>query len=181
MLAQKTNCLIDTIEIEKDAFEQAMENISASPWKDRINVYHTDAKEYSSSARYDIIISNPPFYENELRSANKQKNVSHHDDALSLDELIPIIKSRLEPEGRFYLLLPYKRKNDIETLFKKHGLFFSRIELVRQSVNHNYFRVLVEGTLHDSATEETELSIWNKDNQYTPAFTDLLKDYYLYL
>jgi len=110
MFAQKNqNAFIDAIEIDKDAFEQAAENITASPWADRINIIHADARNYSFPQQYDIIISNPPFYENELKADDKKKNVAHHSDELSLAKLLIVIKNNLSPSGTFFLLLPYKR------------------------------------------------------------------------
>ena len=67
MLAQKTNSPIDAIEIDPDAFGQAKENISGSPWKDRVTIYQADAAQFAFSSKYDILVSNPPFYENELK------------------------------------------------------------------------------------------------------------------
>src|SRR5262245_3491214 len=68
MLAQRTNAFIDSIEIDKDAFQQAEENVKASPWSDRISLYHGDAREFSFQHKYQTIICNPPFYEKELKS-----------------------------------------------------------------------------------------------------------------
>jgi tRNA1Val (adenine37-N6)-methyltransferase len=184
MLAQQFDIMIDAVEMDKPAAEQATENIALSPWKEKINVMKGDIKDFTDelAAYYDIVISNPPFYEKELKSAKDQKNIAHHDEGLRLDQLLPLIKNRLLPTSRFYLLLPYKRRSETEILFKKNNLFFLKKVLVRQSVNHNYFRILIAGSLHnDFETEESELSIRNDKDQYTPEFTKLLKDYYLYL
>jgi tRNA1Val (adenine37-N6)-methyltransferase len=80
MLAQKTNATIDSVEIDEAAAEQAQENANASLWKDRIFVMPGDAKDmaYTFCKNFDIIISNPPFYENELTSSDHQKNLAHH-------------------------------------------------------------------------------------------------------
>ena len=96
MLAQKNpEMKIDAIEIDKDAAEQAKVNSGSSPWKEQINIIQADVKEYSFEKEFDLIISNPPFYEKEIRSATDSKNVAHHSDNLTLKELLMIIKGNL--------------------------------------------------------------------------------------
>lgn len=182
MIAQKNNSPIDAIEIDKDAFLQASENIAASPWSERIKISHADIKYFHPPAKYDIIISNPPFYENEWQSESLQRNTAHHSSELLLTDLLEIISDFLNPGGRFYLLLPYKRHEEIMKLLDQKKIFLSRKILVRQSDNHAYFRFMIEGCFERSAgTIAKELSIKNKNNEYTEEFTTLLKDYYLYM
>ena len=184
MIAQQTNTNIDAIEIDKETYEQAKENIAKSPWADRINVIHGDVKEFSGLMQYDIIISNPPFYENELKSGNNQKNKAHHDEGLLLEDLLTIIQQNLKPVGEFYLLLPYKRNDEIETCFTKNKLTITQKTLVKQSTQHSYFRILLSGK-HSEKKKQTfitsEIAIRNKEEKYTPGFIDLLKEYYLHL
>jgi len=182
MIAQKKNTLIDAIEIDKDAFEQAGENIKGSPWKDNINIYHADAKQFLSPSKYDVIISNPPFYENELKSGDVKKNIAHH-AGLTLQQLFTTIRKNLSTGGKFFLLLPYKRNQEAEKLMHAHDLTILQQIFVRQSVNHACFRIMIEGR-HKQAEERpviNEISIWNDQQQYTSEFAELLKDYYLYL
>ena len=186
MLAQKINARIDCIEIDRDAAKQASENVEASPWQARIAVTHGDVKNAveTFSKKFDVIISNPPFYEKELRSTSDNKNIAHHSEHLTLDELLDIIKNNLTPDGSFYLLLPYKRNEEIKKLFNNHQLHIVEIMLVRQSVNHDYFRIMLKGKINNKDNKQTELnemSITNDKQQYTAEFVNLLKDYYLYL
>jgi len=185
MLEQKNNeVLIDAVEIDKEAADQAKANAASSPWKERIDIINTDVKDFSFKHEYDLIISNPPFYENEIRSATDSKNVAHHSENLTLEELLLIIKNHLASKGSFFLLLPYKRNEEIKRLLKDHQLHISKILLVRQSVKHDYFRVMLKGSLDEQENKETEfdeISIWNDKQQYTNEFTNLLKDYYLHL
>ena len=184
MIRQKNPSLtIDGIELDNDASDQAKENVNASPWKDLINIIHADARQYTFDKKYDCIVSNPPFYENELKSGVEKKNIAHHSQALTLNDLFTIIKQNLEVQGIFYLLLPYKRAEEIKDLLNKHHLALKEILFVRQSVNHDYFRIILEGC-HKKEGIETkidEISIWDDRQQYTAEFTALLKDYYLYL
>lgn len=185
MFAQKKqNAFIDAIEIDKDSAEQSAENIAASPWADRIKVIHADAREYSFTYHYDVIISNPPFYENELKADDKKKNIAHHGDELSLTELLFIIKNNISPSGTFFLLLPYKRNEEIKNLLVENDLSISNMLFVKQSVQHGYFRIMLTGKLKVSESNETvidEIAIRDDQQQYTSSFKDLLKDYYLHL
>jgi len=185
MLTQKNSITtIDAIEINEDSYRQATENVAASLFADRINTIHGDAKKYSFANKYDLIISNPPFYENELKSPNVKKNIAHHNEGLLLSELLSIIKNNLKPDGIFALLLSYKRNAEVKDLLLQHKFFISQMQLVRQSTNHDYFRIMLTGKLKTDEPSEMlidEISITDDKKQYTAEFTELLKDYYLYL
>lgn len=184
MFVQKNSSAIDAIEIDDDAFGQAKENVAASPFAERLNMIQGDVKMFQFERQYDVIISNPPFYENEIRSTDPKKNVAHHHSGLLLDELLSVIKANLKPEGIFYLLLPYKRTEEIKkTLFEKDFTIL-KLVFVRQSTKHEYFRIMLAGSLKDEDGIETtidEISIWDDKQLYTDAVKELLKDYYLYL
>ena len=185
MLAQKNlEVGITGVEIDEDAGEQANENFNASLWKDRVDILKGDVKEYDFPKKFDLIISNPPFYERELRSESEKKNLAHHSENLTLGELLSIIKKYLNPGGFFFLLLPYKRNEEIKKLLKNHELNISKILFVRQSVKHDYFRIMLKGKLSEPENIETEfneMSISDDSQQYSSEFKQLLKDYYLHL
>ncbi len=183
MTAQKNpQLIIDAIEIDENAFAQANENISEAGFKNEIRMFHGDIRHEMSGKKYEVIISNPPFYEDEIKSARTAKNFAHHDEGLLLRDLSPIIKERLSKNGVFYVLLPYKRKIEIESIFRKHRLYASKKISVRQSTRHDYFRLLIEGKLDEQASPvEYDLTICDESGNYTPEFIALLKDYYLYL
>ena len=131
-----------------------------------------------------MIISNPPFYENEIKSLNEKKNIAHHHSGLLLEELINIIKLNLAPSGDFYLLLPFKRNKEFKEILLKQDLHIKKLILVRQSTRHSYFRVMIYGRTTGSEQSETlidEISIWDDNKEYTIEFKELLKDYYLNL
>lgn len=184
MVAQKNpEMKIVALEIDKDAAAQAKINAESSPWKDQINIVNADVKEYSFENKLDLIISNPPFYEKEIRSSIDKKNIAHHSDELKLGELLEIVKSNLIVDGCFFVLLPYKRNEEIKNIFCDHRLHVSRMIFIRQSVKHDYFRIFIKGSINEGEkeTEFDELSIWDDKQQYTDEFVTLLKDYYLHL
>ncbi len=181
MLAQKCNAAIDGIEIDDPSYQQAKENIETSLWKERLQLIHADVKEFQFQNKYDFIVSNPPFYEGDLKSGAPNRNVAMHDEGLKLDELLQVVDQHLSEDGNFAVLLPYHRSEQFITVAGKHGLFLSVQLNVKQSVNHSFFRSILLFERGKRNTEMKELSIKDEANQYTADFIDLLKDYYLYL
>lgn len=181
MIAQQVNAQIDAIEIDKAAAEQAKENIADSPWKDRIHVLHGDARVFDFNKQYDSIISNPPFYENELTSENILRNTAHHDAGLVINDLLSIIFRQLKDDGRFYILLPFKRYEEIKAAISKYGMKLGTVCMVKQSRAHSFFRVLISGGKKEGTIEMEELAIKENASDYTTEFSKFLKDYYLYL
>ncbi len=185
MLAQKNpNLSLSAFEIDIDSFEQASKNIADSPWSPGIKIVHGDIKKFQLSEKFDLIISNPPFYKNELKGDNTKKNIAHHDEGLLLPELLTFIKNNLSPEGTFYLLLPFKRKEEIKNLLLEHEFDIVQMTFVRQTLNHNFFRIMLSGKLKENKIPETvidEIAIKDEKDNYTDAFIALLQDYYLHL
>ena len=101
MIAQKNKIEIDAVEIDKDASQQAKENIEASPWKNQIHIFNEDIVSFQPGKKYDCIISNPPFYENELASEKQKRNIAHHSEQLTISEVLRVIKNHLDEEGFF--------------------------------------------------------------------------------
>ena len=180
MVAQQGAWTIDAVEIDPEAAAQASENCSASPWQERIRVYPSGIEEFSCGG-YDLVFSNPPFYESDLRSGNTRKNLAHHSTELSLATLIETATKKLAEEGRFYLLMPARREAETVDLLKKQGMFVHRRLRVRQSEAHGPFRVLFQCRRQDERMRQEEMTIVRKGNTYSEAFTALLQPYYLYL
>lgn len=182
MVAQKNKVHINAVEIDSEASQQAKENIHASPWKNQISIYNEDIVLFQPGKTYDCIISNPPFYENELASAKQKKNIAHHSEQLTIPQVVSLIKTHLHEKGIFFLMLPYKRSEEIQKLLRKNDLHISHSLILSQSVHHAPFRVIIKGSKEKiSSTTSTSIAIWNEHQQYTGEFIELLKDYYLYL
>ena len=185
MVAQQAKTAhIDTIEVEQAAVEQARENVNASLWAERIHCLQGDARQYDFERSYDCIISNPPFYENELASPDPGRGIAHHGESLRLGDLTALLKKWLKPGGSFFLLLPFKRMEEMRQLMANPPLQLTEICLVRQSVNHDYFRILLRGEKLPAVPVETrfdELAVKDVNDGYTQEFAGLLSEYYLYL
>jgi tRNA1Val (adenine37-N6)-methyltransferase len=180
MLAQKTGALIDAVELDENAAEQAAENFEAAPWKDRLQVIRADARTVHLGRKYDLIISNPPFFENDLKSVDTRRNLALHSEALSLEELLGVIKKHLADDGQFAVLLPYHRKEIFTGLAIDAGYFLAEEVSVKQTPNHPFFRAMLLFSSKKTGEKKNTIVI-RREDQYTAVFMDLLKDYYLKL
>ena len=181
MLAQKTESLIEGIEIQEPSFLQAQSNIRLSTWSDRLRLYKGDVKVYDFSCSYDFILSNPPFYEKDLRSADDSRNMAMHDAGLKVEDLFRVVDRHLSPEGRFAVLLPAHRVEMVIALAQQQGLWVEHRCDVKQTASHSVFRSFLIFSRIQKHTVREEISIRNLAGSYTERFTDLLRDYYLYL
>jgi tRNA1Val (adenine37-N6)-methyltransferase len=178
---QNKNINIDAIEIVEPAAEQAGENIAASHWTDRIQVFNEDILNFLPGKQYDCIFSNPPFYEDDLKSAVKAKNNAKHDTSLSLLQLLHIVDSYLTTDGFFSVLLPYHRVDYFIEESIKTGFHLTRQILVKQTLKHKFFRGILFLNRKETEPELSEITIRDTEHNYTPEFSATLKDYYLFL
>jgi tRNA1Val (adenine37-N6)-methyltransferase len=179
MLAQKTDAIIDAIEIDADAFLQATENVEASLFKNQVNIFHGPIDQFFAHEKYDFIICNPPFYENQLKSSDDAKNVAMHATSLSFTELANAIKNNLSGAGIAAVLIPY---NSVELLSEKFFAVHLHINVqlnVSHSPNHTLFRSMLIISSQKKNLTKQEISIKDDQGNYSPAFSILLKDYYL--
>jgi len=183
MLAQKSKASIHGIELDPVCFNQLNENISRNEWKEKLTAWNGDVRTPDFQAKYDFIICNPPFFQNDLPAQNEEENIARHSNQLSLFELIQVIDEHLSPNGTFGILLPYTRWEYFNELSQERHFYLREKLFIRHSRAHDFSRAI----LHCSRCKENhipvfELSIRSEDNaSYTPEFIALLKDYYLYL
>lgn len=180
MLAQQTNLQIDAIEMDTDAAAQAFENFETSAWKERLQIIEGDAKLVHLGRKYDLIISNPPFFDNDLKSPDALRNLALHSRELNLPELLAVIKKHLAANGKFAVLLPWHRKEEFEKMVLSEGFYLEETVAVRQTLRHPFFRVMFLFAATPVAATQHTITIREGD-QYSDAFTDLLREYYLKL
>ncbi len=181
MIAQKSDATIDGVELDEAAFQQAKINFKQSPWQNRLNIFNVDAGEFYPGKKYDCIISNPPFFEGDLKSGNKEKNAAKHDTTLTLEQLIYITGIHLSPEGFFAVLLPCHRVDFFVERAKTADYFLNEQLLLQHTKAHPFFRGILFFTRKNTMVTSNELVIKNEEGKYTPEFIELMKDYYLHL
>jgi tRNA1Val (adenine37-N6)-methyltransferase len=180
LLAQSSPATIDAIELDGNAAEQARDNFEASPWHDRLQVLQGDARLIHLGKKYDLIISNPPFFENDLKSPDIQRNLALHSSELSLNELLSIVQNQLSPTGRFAVLLPWHRKNEFIQLAEVRNYFPEEVMDMKQTAAHSSFRTMLLFGRNKGSVKHGEIFI-RENNIYSAAFSNLLKEYYLHL
>lgn len=185
MIAQQNpDWHVEAVEIDKEAAEEAGRNCKAAGRQNQIRVIHQDILQYQPEKKFDILFSNPPFYEKELKGDDPKRNRAHHNDGLLLTDLFKHCKNLLREQGRLYLLLPYKREKEILQLLADAGYGIVQHIRVRPAERLEYFRILLELRLKEDCTAAAltgEMAVKDDKDQYTEEFRKLLKDYYLYL
>jgi tRNA1Val (adenine37-N6)-methyltransferase len=182
MIAQKNDANIDAVEINEEAAQQARENVESSLWQNKIAVVTADILNFQTQKKYDCIISNPPFYENELASDKENKNIAHHSKQLTISQVLEFISAELSEEGCFFLMYPFKRQEEMERLCRTHHLHIQSEVILSQSTKHSPFRIIVKGRyIKPGSPTITSIAICDEHQNYTEPFVALLKDYYLYL
>ena len=187
MAAQRNpSALIDAVEVDDTAFNQATENVAASPFAGRVRLIHSRIQDFQTTSSlgeakvYDQILTNPPFYTNHLRSPDSAVNRALHTDELPFSELIESVVRLLKPEGEWWVLLPPYEAQKLADLAKESGLKpFRRLSL-RHNSRKPIFRIVTGFSFGaDTAVDET-LDIHELDGRtYTAEFQSLLRDFYL--
>ena len=196
LLAQaNNNATITAVEIEEAAATEAASNFKLSPWTDQLNLMHDDIQNFSNHANtvYDIIITNPPFYEGDLKSPDENKNTAAHSTALPWNLLIENVAKLLNDSGSFYVLVPTLRAYTMQKLCDTHGLHLVAEVLVHNTAKNLPIRAMqkfikqhsrlmdTEKTNDIPQVKRTKIFIKDADNNYSTEFNVLLKDYYLHL
>jgi tRNA1Val (adenine37-N6)-methyltransferase len=182
LIAEKSDSLIDAVEIDQESFDQTVQNFIESPYSSRLQAFLQDIKDWKSETKYDLIISNPPFFENDLKSEKQNKNAAKHSDHLSFAELLFSIKNRLAANGNVAVLLPFHRNEYFKKLAGENDFFLKEELLVKQTPSHSYFRsILFFNSFPSEAFSKREIIIKDQTGNYTDDFKVLLEDYYLNL
>ncbi|MCB0460841.1 MAG: methyltransferase [Flavobacteriaceae bacterium] len=181
-LAQRSDAeLIDAVEIEDNAYEQAVENFENSPWGDRLFCYHTSLEEFANEIdeTYDLIVSNPPFYSEDFLSNNKARNMARFTTSLPFDMLLKNASALLTENGVFTTIIPYKEEEGFIQSAENYNLFINKICRVKGTPTTEIKRSLLEFSFRKNTIETTELIIENQRHNYTEDYINLVKDFYL--
>jgi tRNA1Val (adenine37-N6)-methyltransferase len=186
MLAQRAEAgLIDALEIEENAYEQAVDNFERSDWGDRLFCYHAGFDEFveemQDEEKYDLIISNPPFYTEDYKTGNENRDQARFADALPLSELIEGVSLLLSEKGHFDLVIPFSEESNAIKIADSHSLFPIRITRVKGTEEAPVKRSLISFSFEKKDSKINELILEISRHNYTEEFKELVKDFYLKL
>lgn len=180
MLAQRnTDAHIDALDIDPDACLQATENVAASPFATRIRILHTDFRTYTPSSPYDLIVSNPPYFDESLKCPEAKRRTARHTDTLSLTELLRQATAHLTDDGRIALILPYAQRGALLRQAEADSLHLVRETRVIPVEGAQPKRLLAELARHAAPYTPSTLTLETTAHQRTDAFQRLVRDYYL--
>lgn len=183
MIAQRSNAeQIDALEIDEEAYEQCVENFENSPWGDRLFCYHAGLDEFveEPEEEYDLIISNPPFYSEDYKTENSQRDIARFQDAMPFEELVEAAALLLSENGIFAVIIPYKEEENFINLCATIELYPVKVTRVKGTPNTEIKRSLLAFKRYElPVLEADELVIEINRHDYTDAYIDLTKDFYL--
>lgn len=198
MLAQRfPEAHIDAIDIDESAVNQAAENFAASPWSDRLHAYHSCLQDWQfvngkcpNGKWYDLIVSNPPYFQNSLKNPDSGRKQARHTDTLSYEELFAHSTRLLRTGGRLALILPAEEEEHARLLADSNGLFLTRVTRVFSKESKPARRVLLCFYKPDSRNTDTSkqrdfvppedtLVLENEKGGRSAAYQELTKDFYL--
>lgn len=182
MLAQRSNAeAIDALEIDDNTYEQCVANFEASPWSDRLFCYHASLVEFITEIEdeYDLIISNPPFYSEDYKSGETQRDLARFSDAMPFEHLVAAAGKFLSEDGKFVVIIPFKEEDHFIYLAEKVGLFPNQILRVKGNTNSPLVRSLIEFSFNKTDLKIDKLVIEKERHNYTEDYINLTKDFYL--
>lgn len=183
MLAQRSHAeQIDALEIDEDTYEQATDNFENSPWNDRLFCFHAGLDEFVEEPEdeYDLIVSNPPFYAEDYKSSNDQRDLARFQDAMPFEDLIEAAALLLSENGIFSVIIPFKEEEKFLALANEHELYPLKITHVKGTPTSEIKRSLLAfSRIETNNFPIDELIIETARHIYTPEYIALTKDFYL--
>jgi tRNA1Val (adenine37-N6)-methyltransferase len=181
MSAQRSNAEIVAIEPDHESYIQTCENVKLCRWSDRIKVEHTNLQEYSKeSIKFDLIVTNPPYFTNSIRNPDPHKSAARHNDSLSPEELLEGVSKLLNDVGRFQLIMPYVEGNIFIAEANKYGLYCNSILKIKPLPSSEVRRLILSFSREQQKVTEKFLTIEHgRRYDFTEDYINLTKDYYL--
>ena len=183
MLAQRRlpDANIVALEIDEAAAGQAKENVARSPWKDRIEVVKQDFLFYQSPDKFDVIVSNPPYFVDSLSCPDQQRSMARHNDSLTYEKLLKGVADLLMKEGTFTIVIPTDVADRVKTAASEYHLYATRQLNVITKPGGTPKRMLITFTFNNEGCIKEELLTEVARHQYSEEIKELTREYYLHL
>ncbi|MGN6395018.1 MAG: tRNA1(Val) (adenine(37)-N6)-methyltransferase [Mucilaginibacter sp.] len=183
MLAQRySEAQIDAVEIDADAAKTASINFQNSPFSKKLKVFNSDIGNFferQEGDKYDLVVSNPPFYINALESPKANKSLAKHANTDFFERLIKDIAGYLSPDGLCWMILPVQTTVVIKALVTKNGLYVQKTIGIHSFEDSDPHREIVCLGLNDTAHEAAKFVIYKLKDVYTDAYKALLQPYFI--
>ncbi len=182
MMAQKSDAKIEAIDIDFDSIQEANTNFNNSSWSNNLNAIHISLSDFvkQTNKKYDLILSNPPYYENSLKSPSDKKNLSKHASTLPHKELLLGVKKLISPDGIFVVIIPYDLMSSFINAALIEGLYCNKKLVIYPTPKKPANRILIEFSLNrPSHLNEDELIIRNDSGNFTEEYKIFTRDFYL--
>ncbi|WP_294630760.1 tRNA1(Val) (adenine(37)-N6)-methyltransferase [uncultured Bacteroides sp.] len=181
MLAQRSlqDAEIVALEIDEVAALQAEENAARSPWRERIEVIRADFKDYQSSDKFDVIVSNPPYFVDSLECPNRRRNAARHNDSLTYEELLAGVSELLAEDGAFTIVIPTDVTDKVKTIASANRLQAVRQLNVVTKLGGAPKRTLITFAFSCRECVVEELLTEVSRHQYSEEYVALTREYYL--
>ena len=181
MLSQKGVAQVDAVDIDKASIEEATINFEASQWREHLKAYCCSIVDFQTDRRYDLVISNPPFFNRFSKCDSERKSRARHNDAgLSYATICREVCRLMQPHGRLAVVLPFDVSQEFLKTAEQSGLFLHKRMTIIPIAGREPNRVNLELGFGkcDAVCEETFV-IREPDNRFTAQYNEFLKDYYL--
>ncbi|MCF8219699.1 MAG: methyltransferase [Bacteroidales bacterium] len=184
MMAQRSNASIHAIDIDEASVKEATENFTKSPWKERLSSENCSLQSLSQSTRskFDLIVSNPPFFTKALKNPDASKALARHNDNLSFETLLSLSAQLLNPGGKLSLILPATEERNIVEIAKVQNLFPRDTIYILPREDKPPNRIVLELDKNNSSKDSHSetFSIRNKNGEYSSGYISLMSDFLLY-
>lgn len=192
MLAQRLSDLeggdfkVTGIDIDTPSAEEAEANFGASPWAGHLSAQKTSLQRYEAEADIDLIVSNPPYFDNSLQAAGKRRNAARHTevdagdgDSLSYRDLVIFAREHLSESGKLALILPSDQENALLRFARSYSLHPVRITRIRTTPRKQPSRIIVQFARRLQACTEDMVTI-QEGGSYTEQYLSITHDFYLF-
>lgn len=182
MIAQRTvSAIVTGVEIDNDAYEESAENVANSPWQNRVSMVHNSFADFYKNAptKYDLIVSNPPFYENALAAPDAQRNKARQAEALPPDELFSLSAQMLTDNGLLSVIYPAESLPRLKDIASNCGLYPIRIALISGRESMPPKRVLAEFGKISRDTSIESFAVYQQSGKHTEEYINLTHNFYL--
>ena len=180
MVAQRNReTHVEAIDIDQNAINEAKTNIDNSPWSSRVDAFCADFNDYVANEPIDLIVSNPPFFTENVMAANRSRNIARHSVTLTMEQLINISKLLLADDGKLAFISPIGQESSIRTCVVKASMWIKRFARVVPVEGAEPKRILWELVKSPTETAEEQIIIKIDDACYSQQYISLTRDFYL--